>query len=144
MIGAHTVGSVAARVVSLGVWCDYVDEHALDDTARFRVEEFATLSDDRRIQLSADRGWSVKGSGGMPLDELWRHLTVEDIKNDALNVVLPDDAEVTGDEHDWRRLAQRLRAFGVDTTPEELRGLPHDVVLSARLQARVAASGPGR
>jgi hypothetical protein len=46
------------------------------------------------------------------------------------NVVLPDDAEQTGDEHEWQRFEQRLREAGVGVTADQLRALPYRVFLS--------------
>jgi hypothetical protein len=107
----------------------------------FRVEEFAMLSDGRRLVLSNDRGWGGSMSGGRGPDDMWAYETVETIERTALNVVLPDDAEDTGEEHPWELLAERIRAFGVETTPEELKRLPYDVELSQRLRARRTRSG---
>lgn len=107
----------------------------------FRVEEFATLSDGVRLTLSEDRGWTTSihtVQAGLPPDP-WAHLSVEAIVNDVHNVLLPDDAEESGDEHPWAVLTARIRAFGVETSPEQLRELPYVVILSARLRARVSA-----
>ncbi len=106
----------------------------------FRVEEFATLSDGRRLVLSTDRGWGGSMSGGRGPDDMWAYETVETIERTALNVVLPDDAEETGEDHPWEWLAERIRALGVETTPEELKRLPYDVELSQRLRARLTRS----
>ena len=148
----------------MGAWCDYVTEdeyraepagstgppeevaqvgwarHRPDRAAletfrqalHFRVEEFATLSDGRRLTLTDDRGWSSRGAR-------WADLTVEAVETDVRNVVLPDDAEQTGDEHPWAGLTERLGAHDVETTPDELRRLPYDVILSQRLRARLSA-----
>lgn len=117
------------------------DQAALDAFARqlnFRVEEFATLSDGRRLTLTDDRGWSISGPGSTA-DDLWAYQTVESVETDVRNVLLPDDAEQTGDEHPWVWLAERLRAQGVEATPERLRRLPYNVILSERLRARLSA-----
>lgn len=107
--------------------------------AHFRVEEFATLSDGRRVTLSQDRGWSSSGVSGAADDDLWAYLAVEDVERDVLNVVLPDDAEATGDKHPWELFAERLVDLGVSTTPEDLRALPYEVILSQRLRERLPA-----
>lgn len=119
-------------------------EEAIENFKRglnFRVEEFATLSDGHRLLLANDRGWGGTMSGGRVPDGMWAYLTIEDIERTALNVVLPDDAEETGEEHPWTLLAERIRTLGVETTPDELRHLPYDVVLSQRLRARLTRSG---
>lgn len=118
------------------------DRATLDAFARqlnFRVEEFARLSDGRRLTLTDDRGWSISGPGSTA-DDLWVYQTVESIHADVLNVLLPDDAEQTGDEHPWASLAAHLRAHGVEATPEDLRRLPYDVILSPRLRARLSGT----
>ncbi len=60
------------EVVGLGVWCDHVTEdqrredlagsawppEEVEEAFHFCVEEFATLSDGRRLALIDDRGWS--------------------------------------------------------------------------------------
>jgi hypothetical protein len=118
-------------------------EEAIKDFRRglhFRVEEFVTLSDGRRLILSTDRGWGQSMSGGRGPDEQWAYETVETIESTVLNVVLPDDAEETGEDHPWEWLAERILRLGVETTPEELRQLPYDVVLSDRLRARLTGN----
>jgi hypothetical protein len=107
----------------------------------FRIEEFATLSDGHRLVLTDDRDWGSSGPRGGGPDDLWAYETVETIESTVRNVVLPDDAEETGEEHPWTWLAERTRALGVETTPEELRQLPYDVVLSDRLRAWLIRSG---
>ena len=91
--------------------------------------------------LIDDRGWGSSGPRGGGPDDLWAYETFEAIESTVRNVVLPDDAEETGEEHPGRWLAERIRALSVETTPEELRQLPYDVVLSDRLQARLTRSG---
>lgn len=123
------------------------DEHDLAVFARdvsFAVVERATLSDGRTITLTDDRGW---GTSGPSADDPWAGLTADGIEQDVRNVVLPDDAEDTGDEHPWAWFASILRGHGVTTTADELRRLPYDVVLSDRLLARLDAAanvGTGR
>lgn len=125
---------MGVEVVGLGAWCDYVTAE------QFRVEEFATLSDGRRLTLSDDRGWSSQARGLAADDDPWAHLTVEEIEANVRNVVLPDDAEETGDEHPWACLTERLGALGVETTAEQLRRLPYEVILSERLRQRLSAT----
>jgi len=134
---------VEIQVVGLGAWCDSVSSNGADNWLRFRVEEFATLSDRRRLTLSDDRGWTSSihtvPAGLLPPDP-WADLSVEGIEQDVRNVVLPDDAEQTGDEHPWAVLTARIRALGVETTPELLRNLPYEVILSPGIQARLSTS----
>ncbi len=140
----------------MGAWCDtdeprdglagssWSSEQSLgasSQTLHFRVEEFATLSDGRRLTLTNDRGWSSKRSGGGVATNAWVGLTVEEVESTVRNVVLPDDAEETGELYSWTRLVERLRALGVETTLEDLRRLPYNVILSRRLRARLSATG---
>lgn len=154
-------------VVRLGAWCDYVtdeearaeffrpprpesprdgagpvpglaDARAVEEalehhrrSAAFRVHEFAVLDDGRRLTLSTDRGFALSG----PADP-WAALTLESVEADVRTTVLPDDD--TGEAHPWAWLAERLRAEGVDVTPEHLAALPYEVVFSDRLRARLA------
>ncbi|HEY4464461.1 MAG TPA: hypothetical protein VGN41_17475 [Streptosporangiaceae bacterium] len=64
-------------------------------------------------------------------------MPVTQVVRDVYNVVLPDNAEETGEEHEWQRFVQRLREAGVAVTPDELRALPYRVILSDRLRTRL-------
>jgi hypothetical protein len=136
---------VPSRVVRLGAWCDLVSD---DPTARrreFSVGEFAVLADGRRIELHADRGWadqSFVAGGPAPIDmDVWQCATREDLEQQVLDVVLPDDAEVTNEDHPWEWLSRLLHDHGVEASPEDLRMLPYIVELSAQIQARIPPSG---
>ncbi|CAN5173903.1 hypothetical protein BH20ACT24_BH20ACT24_01830 [soil metagenome] len=86
------------------------------------MREFALLSDGREVTLLDDRGWTTSAPlGGISLTHVVR---------DVYNVVLPDDAEETGEEHEWQRFEQRLREAGVAVTRDELRALPYRIILS--------------
>jgi hypothetical protein len=98
----------------------------------------AVLADGRSPVLLDDRGWSSSG----PADILAR-TTVEDIEETARTVVGPDepfdgrtDEEMAAGH--WGSLAGVLGRQGVDVDAHELQRLPHDVVLSERLRARIA------
>lgn len=114
-------------VVSLGAWCDLESPGT-----SFRVREFALLSDGREVTLLADRGWTTSA----PLNEI----SATQVLRNVANVVLPDNAEETGEEHEWQRFEQRLYEAGVVAPTNELRALPYRVVLSDRLRSRL---GPG-
>jgi hypothetical protein len=88
------------------------------------VREFATLSDGREITLLDDRGWTTTA----PPDVILLAHVVRNI----YNAVLPDDAEETGEEHEWQRFEQRLREAGIEVTVDELRALPYSVILRLR------------
>jgi hypothetical protein len=69
------------------------------------VREFELLSDGREVTLLDDRGWTTSA----PLSEI----SLTHIVRNLYNVVLPDDAKETGEEHEWQRFKQRLRAVRV-------------------------------
>jgi hypothetical protein len=94
--------------------------------------------------LLDDRGWTeeLRGAGANEIDDLWA-LTVErDIVETARVVVGPDEPFGGRSQDDmetdhWNTLAENLRDHGVVVDADELRQLPHDVVLSDRLRARL-------
>jgi hypothetical protein len=90
--------------------------------ASCKVREFALLSDGREVTLLDDRGWTTSAQLG--------EISLTHVVRNVYTVVLPDDAEETGEEHEWQRFARRLREAGVAVTPDELRALPYRVNLS--------------
>jgi hypothetical protein len=120
----------------------------------------AVLADGRRVLLLDDRGWhstAVRAYWGgevpdddSPRDQLdsWAMTSVEDIEETTRVVVGPDEPpngytqEYMEAAH-WSYLAGVLREQGVVADPLDLRRLPHDVVLSQRLLARVGRSATG-
>lgn len=86
------------------------------------MREFALLSDGRDVTLLDDRGWTTSARLG--------EISLAHVVGNVYNVVLPDDAEETGEEHEWHRFEQRLREAGVTVTPDELRALPYRIILS--------------
>lgn len=102
----------------------------------------AELSDGRRVVLLDDRGWSASLSGA---GDVGAYTTVEDVAEVARTVVGPDEpiaergetqAGMAADH--WGFLAERLARHGVTVDGPALERAPHDVVLSARLRARLA------
>lgn len=51
--------------------------------------------------------------------------------------VLPDNAEETGEGHEFGLWVQRLREAGVEVTADELRAVPYRVILSDGLRVRL-------
>ena len=107
----------------------------------------AVLEDGSRLLLLDDRGWteSLRGSGANEIDDLWAVTSERDVVETARVVVGPDEpfGGRTQDDMEadhWNALAARLREHGVAVDAGELSQLPHDVVLSDRLRARL---GPG-
>jgi hypothetical protein len=117
----------------------------------------AVLEDGRRVLLLDDRGWTsaalTYSSGEVPdgesrRDQLdtWALTSVEDIEEAARVVVGPDEppegySQEEAEADHWAYLADVLRQQGVVVDALELKQLPHDVVLSERLLARI---GRGR
>lgn len=101
----------------------------------------AVLSDGSHVLLLDDRGWSVSLARGADLN-IWSITTVADVEFTARGVVGPDEPpdgrsyEVESASH-WASLAATVRQHGADTDPRELSLLPHDVVLSDRLLAKL-------
>ena len=136
MFGVMNASPVA--VVGLGAWCD-LDSPEEDSGGgagtSFKVREFALLSDGREVTLLDDRGWTTSAPLGGTAGGQEVRMSVTHVVRNVYNVVLPDNAEETGEEHEWQRFAQRLREAGVAVTPDELRALPYRVILSDRLRS---------
>lgn len=104
----------------------------------------AVLENGSRVLLLDGRGWTeeLRGPGASEVDDLWAVTSADHIVETARAVVGPDEAygERTQDEMaagHWDTLAGTLRAYGVFIDASELSRLPHDVVLSDRLLARL-------
>ena len=108
----------------------------------------AVLDDGRRVLLLDDRGWAeeLRGPGADDVPDIWAGASADDIAKTARDVVGPDEPFGDRSYEDmavghWATLAERIRAQGVSADADELRALPHDVVLSDRLLARLGRSG---
>jgi hypothetical protein len=117
----------------------------------------AALADGGRALLLDDRGWTSAALtaywGEVPEDhsrreqaDIWAVTTVKDIEETARVVVGPDEppdghSQEEAEEAHWAYLAEVLREQGLVVDPLELKQLPHEVVLSERLLARI---GHGR
>jgi len=118
----------------------------------------AVLLDGRRVLLLDDRGWSssvhiafLAGDRDSTREEppdIWATTSVEDIEQEARMVVGPDEpfdgsSQEEAEQAHWAYLSDLLRQHGVVVDALDLRRLPHDVVLSDRLLARVGRSATG-
>jgi hypothetical protein len=108
------------------------------------VRHEAVMDDGSRLLLLDDRGWTqeARGAGANEIDDLWALTTERDIVETARAVVGPDEPFGGRSQDDmetghWNTLAENLRAQGVVADAGQLRRLPHDVVLSDRLRARL-------
>jgi hypothetical protein len=101
-------------------------------TARHELE----LADGRRVMLLNDRGWGSSGT--------WAELSLKEVQENARTVVGPDEPpkgrsrEEEADLH-WSYLERIAQKQGVAVDADELRQLPHDVVLSRQLLATIGA-----
>jgi hypothetical protein len=125
------------RVVGLGAICDLGPLRADPRSQGFKVSEFVTLEDGRRVLLhDGGRGLMAGGvrttSGWRAADVRWG-LTLEGLTSDVLTVVLPDDENDT-DSHPWSWLADLARARGLDVAADDLRALRYEVVFTDDLR----------
>jgi hypothetical protein len=146
--------AVVARLVTLvDVRGEVTDPRQMSVSALHE----AVLEDGRRVLLLDDRGWTSAAltaswgevpDGESRRDQLdtWALTSVEDIEETARVVVGPDEppdgySQEEAETDHWAYLADVLRKQGVVVDALELKRLPHDVVLSERLLARI---GRGR
>ena len=94
--------------------------------------------------LLDDRGWSetLGGAGANEVADIWALTSEQDIAETTRVVVGPDEpyhgrSQDDMDTDHWNALAKDLRALGVVVDASELKQLPHDVVLSEPLLARL-------
>jgi hypothetical protein len=127
------------RIVTLADVREDADPHGISVSTR----QEAVLEDGRRLLLLDDRGWSstLGGAGASEVD-VWALTSEHEIAETTRMVVGPDEpfggrsqADMEADH--WNALADKLRAQGVTVDGSELMQLPHDVVLSNQLLARL-------
>jgi hypothetical protein len=136
-----------AAVRRLLTFVDVDDAADLDArTMSVTARHDAVLDDGRRVVLLDDRGWT---SGGGPPDAggPWAFETAEGMERTARTVVGPDgpfgarsQADMEADH--WAALARVLRGYGIEVAAADLKALPHDVELSARVRACLGAGRP--
>ncbi len=146
------VTAVTHLVTFIDVGSNVADARQMSVSARHE----AVLVNGRRVVLLDDRGWSVSLGAGRALEEapdghsrregmpdIWAATSVEDLVATARVVVGPDEP-FGGRSHEdmeadhWAHLTEALRQQRIAADARELKRLPHDVVLSARLLARVS------
>ena len=132
----------------------------INDTRQtsFSARHEAVLLDGRRVLLLDDRGWSWsspisfqagdRDSRREQHPDNWAMTSVEEIEQEARMVVGPDEpfegsSQEEAEQAHWAYLSDLLRQHGVVVDALDLRRLPHDVVLSERLLARVGRSATG-
>jgi len=124
------------RVVRLVTSVD-LDGPSSDRQISLSARHEAETDDGRRLLLLDDRGWSESGPSG-----LWARTSHEDLRFTARTVVGPDEpsaghtyADMAADH--WAALADTLAQHGIVVDARHLAQLPHDVVISERLQRRL-------
>jgi hypothetical protein len=126
------VAAVTRLVIFVDV--DVADTRQMSVSARHE----ALLVDGRRVLLLDDRGWTSSRPPG-----IWALTSVEEIVDTARMVAGPDEpfggrSQEDMEAHHWAHLTEVLRQHGIVAEAPELKRLPHEVVLSERLLARVA------
>jgi hypothetical protein len=121
----------------------------------FSARHEAVLEDGHHVLLLDDWGWSTSllrstadSDSGRDVPDFWAVTSREDIEETTRQVVGPDEPfegrsqeDMEGDH--WVYLAGILRQEGVAAVAHQLKGLPHDVVLSERLLALLARDPEG-
>jgi hypothetical protein len=137
-----------ARVVRLMTLIDLVETN-IGAQMSFSARHEAVLEDGRRLILLDDRGWSTSfllpAAGPGPARDradFWAGTSVEDIEETSRWVVGPDEPFDGRSQEDmerdhWTYLTEILRQQGIAVDTDELKGLPHEVVLSERVLALV-------
>jgi hypothetical protein len=129
----------------------YADIGAGDDPLVMSVSlrQDAVLADGRQLVLLDDRGWSstlciatndAASDAGVP--DVWSTTSVAELEADARVVVGPDEpydehSQSDMEEAHWAFLAAKLHRQGVVVDGPQLRDLPHEVIVSDRLLARI-------
>lgn len=139
---AHPGRSV--RVVGIGAICDFASEAPESGPSQsFSVRQFVELENGRHVVID-DRGFTQSSVRQLQVLEDGRRVVLENaaparsgmtpdrMRQQALNVVLPDDDECE-EAHPWLWLAEQARKQGIDVTADLLKELPYQVVLTQRL-----------
>ena len=135
---------VVARIETLVEVDDYDDDEPRTMSVSARHE--AVLVNGGRFVLLDDRGWSGslnRVSAEVP--DIWAMTSIQQIEETARSVVGPDEpfdgrSQESMEATHWAFLSDLLRRQGVVAAASELRRLPHDVVIGARLRARIGRS----
>ena len=127
-----------------------IGEDAEPRTISVSARHEAVLDDGRRLSLLDGRGWaaSLRGAAADGVADIWSGTSEREIAETARTVVGPDEpfgghTQESMETSHWQTLAETLGAQGVVVDPGELRLLPHDVVLSERLRARLSPGDSG-
>ncbi len=64
-------------------------------------------------------------------------LELMELKQGAINHLLPDDTEKTGEAQAWEMIQRRLRQHDIDVTVEELKKIPVVVNIDKELKSLI-------
>ena len=94
------------------------------------AEEFADLSDGRRVILKDDRGWSLRPNRYPRYpDSSWKFTSGRLLAKEAILVLDPDDNERW---IEW--VVERLRFLGIDVDPASVHAAPFKVEFGPRVR----------
>lgn len=96
------------------------------------VREIACTSDSVAVSLRGPLGWGSQARRLSPAEQ-WKLMSAESMTREVRNVVLPDDAERTGEDHPWTEFVSTLADAGIAVTEHELAEVPYTVVFAPRL-----------
>jgi hypothetical protein len=104
----------------------------------------AVLDDGRHVVLLDGRGWSeeLRGAGARDGGDAWALASREEVIETARTVVGPDEpfgerSQADMERDHWSTLASTLARHRVGVDARRLAAVPHDVVLSEALLARL-------
>jgi hypothetical protein len=139
-----------ARVTRLLTLVDLV-ERGIGGQVSFSARHEAELEDGRRLLLLDDRGWTSSllrpaepPASARDVSDFWAATSVEEIEETSRWVVGADEPFDGRSQEDmerdhWAYLADILRQQNIVVEADELKSLPHDVVVSERLLALVGS-----
>ncbi|WP_224393035.1 hypothetical protein [Pseudonocardia sp. ICBG1293] len=102
----------------------------------FQVTEFARVGPHRQIQVR-DHGW-MSTTGLQPAEVALATISRSELEELALNFLLPDDAEETGELQDWGMIQRKLARYGVEATIDELKDAPVVIEIEESLRQMLA------
>ena len=103
---------------------------------QFYAEEFADLSDGRRVILKDDRGWAHWPVNSP--DSSWKVATGHELTIEAILMLDPGDDELW---MEW--VVERLRFFSIDVDPVSVRAAPFHVEFGPGVRHELRQRKPG-
>jgi hypothetical protein len=125
-----------SNVIRLVTYADVYPHPPQPGSVSISARHELELADGRRVLLLNDRGWGSSGT--------WAELSLKEIEGNARTVVGPDEPPKGRSQEEeatlhWAYLQSIAQKQGVAVDADELRQLPHDVVLSRQLLATIGA-----